>query len=82
MPEITIEVRGGAVPVARDQLRAEVERLERDGKRISGIRYPGWAANELGIVPDAGIGNAGRYGQHRAAQRTDMIDAVVIVFED
>lgn len=82
MPEITIQVIAGASTAARDQLREQVERLEAQHKRIRGIRYPGWAASDLGITPDPNIANAGTYRGHRAAQSTEPSNTVVIVVED
>jgi hypothetical protein len=63
MPEIEIELE----PIAEGQaeLAREIGQLEAEGKRILDIRYPGWAADDLGIVPDAQTGNAGTYGAHR-----------------
>jgi len=59
-----IEIALGALPVARQQLSREVERLEAEGKRIVEIRYPGHAAADLGI-------GAGEYRGHRATQYTE-----------
>ena len=64
MPEIEIELE----PIAEGQaeLAREIGQLEAEGKRILDIRYPGWAAEDLGIIPDAQTSNAGTYGAHRA----------------
>ena len=73
-------------PIAQGQaeLAREVARLEAEGKQIQEIHYPGWAANDLGIVPDPQIGNGGNYGLHRATQYTEWYPGTVavIVYED
>jgi hypothetical protein len=60
MPEIEIELE----PIAEGQaeLAREIGQLEAEGKRILDIRYPDWAADDLGIIPDAQTGNAGTVG--------------------
>jgi hypothetical protein len=82
MPEIQIELE----PIAEGQaeLAREIGQLEVDGKRILDIRYPGWAADDLGIVPDAQMGNGGTYGPHRATQYThpDPGRVAIIVYQD
>ena len=82
MPEIQIELE----PIAEGQaeLAREIGQLEVDGKRILDIRYPGWAAGDLGIVPDAQTGNGGTYGPHRATQYThpDPGRVAIIVYQD
>jgi hypothetical protein len=64
MREIEIELE----PISEGQaeLAREIGQLETEGKRILGIRYPGWAAEDLGIIPVAQTGNAGSFGDHRA----------------
>ena len=66
MHEIEIEVE----PIAEGQaeLAREIGQLEAEDKHILDIRYPVWAAGDLGIIPDAQTGNAGTYGAHRATQ--------------
>jgi hypothetical protein len=63
MPEIEIELE----PIAEGQaeLAREIGQLEAGGKRILDIRYPGWAADDLGIIPDAQTGNAGQFHQKK-----------------
>ena len=82
MPEIEIELE----PIAEGQaeLAREIGQLEAEGKRILDIRYPGWAADDLGIIPDAQTGNAGTYGAHRATQYTQPYPGrvAIIVFQD
>jgi hypothetical protein len=82
MPEIEIELE----PIAEGQaeLAREVGQLEFEGKRILDIRYPGWAADDLGIVPDARCGNAGTYGTYRATQYTQPSPGrvAIIVYQD
>jgi hypothetical protein len=82
MPEIEIELE----PIAEGQaeLAREIGQLEAEGKRILDIRYPGWAARDLGIIPDAQTGNAGTYGPHRATQYTqpDPGRVAIIVYQD
>lgn len=81
MPEIEIELE----PIAEGQaeLAREVGQLEATGKRILDIRYPGWAADDLGITP-AQTGNTGTYGTHRATQYTEPCPGrvAVIVYQD
>ena len=71
MPEIEIELE----PIAEGQaeLAREIGQLEAEGKRILDIRYPGWAAEDLGIIPDAQTGYAGTFGAHRATQCTHTL---------
>ena len=70
MPEIEIELE----PIAEGQaeLAREIGQLEAEGKRILDIRYPGWAAEDLGIIPDAQTGNAGAYGARRNREFRDL----------
>jgi hypothetical protein len=58
--------------------------LEAEGKRILDIQYPGWAAEDLGIIPDAQTGNAGTYGAHRPTQYTQPYPGrvAIIVYQD
>jgi hypothetical protein len=82
MPQIEIELE----PIAEGQaeLAREVGQLEAAGKRILDIRYPGWAADDLGIVPNGQTGNAGTYGVHRATQYTGPSPGriAIIVYQD
>ena len=81
-PEIEIELE----PIAEGQaeLAREIGQLEAEGKRILDIRYPGWATDDLGIIPDAQTGNAGTYGAHRATQYTQPYPGgvAIIVYQD
>jgi hypothetical protein len=82
VPEIEIDLE----PIAEGQaeLAREVGQLEAKGKRILDIRYPGWAADDLGITPDAQRGNAGTYGTHRATQYIEPYPGrvAIIVYQD
>jgi hypothetical protein len=82
MPQIEIPLE----PIAEGQaeLAREVGQLEADGKRILDIRYPGWAADDLGIILDRQRGNAGTYGTHRATQYPQPFPGGVatIVYQD
>jgi hypothetical protein len=82
MPEIEIELE----PIAEGQaeLAREIGQLEAEGKRILDIRYPDWAAGDLGVIPDAQTGNAGTYGAHRATQYTQPYPGrvAIIVYQD
>jgi hypothetical protein len=82
MPEIEIELE----PIAegQEELAREVGQLEAEGKRILDIRYPGWAADDLGITPDAHTGKCGTYGAHRATQYTEPYPGrvAIIVYQD
>ena len=82
MPEIEIELE----PIAEGQaeLAREVGQLEANGKRILDIRYPDWAADDLGITPDAQTGSAGTYGPHRATQYAESYPGrvAIIVYQD
>jgi hypothetical protein len=82
MPEIEIELE----PIAEGQaeLAREIGQLEAEGKRILDIRYPGWAADDLGIIPDPQTGNAGTYGVHRATRYTQPYPGrvAIIVYQD
>jgi hypothetical protein len=82
MPQIEIELE----PIAQGQaeLAREIGQLEAEGKRILDIRYPGWAATDLGIIPDVQTGNAGTYGSHRATQYTEPFPGrvAIIVYQD
>jgi hypothetical protein len=82
MPQIEIRLE----PIAEGQaeLAREVGQLEADGKHILDIRYPGWAADDLGIITDAQSGNAGTYGAHRATQYTQPFpgEVAIIIYND
>lgn len=82
MPQIEIELE----PIAEGQaeLAREIGELEAAGKRILDIRYPGWAAHDLGIVPDAKTAKAGTYGSYRATQYTQPYPGrvAIIVYQD
>ena len=82
MREIEIELE----PIAEGQaeLAREIGQLEAEGKCTLDIRYPGWAADDLGIIPDAQTGNAGTYGAHRATQYTQPYPGrvAIIVYQD
>jgi hypothetical protein len=62
----------------------EIGQLEAEGKRILDIRYPGWAAEDLGIIPDAQTGNTGTYGAHHVTQYTQPVRAqvAIVVYQD
>jgi hypothetical protein len=82
MPQIEIPLE----PIAEGQaeLAREIGQLEAEGKRILDIRYPDWAADDLGIIPDARTGNTGTYGIHRATQHTQPFSGrvAIIVYQD
>ena len=82
MPQIEIELE----PIAEGQaeLAREIGQLEAGGKRILDIRYPGWAADDLGIIPDPQTSNAGTYGTYRATEYTQTLprQVVIIVYQD
>lgn len=82
MPQIEIPLN----PIAEGQaeLAREVGQLEADGKLILDIRYPAWAADDLGITFDPKTGNTGTYGAHRATQYTqrDPGGVALIVYQD
>ncbi len=82
MPQIEIPLE----PIAEGQaeLAREVGQLEADGKCILDIRYPSWAAGDLGIVLDARTGNAGTYGSYCATQYTQPSPGrvAIIVYQD
>lgn len=82
MPQIEIPLE----PIAEGQaeLAREVGQLEAEGKRILDIRYPGWAADDLGIIRDAETGNTGTYGAHRATQYTQSFPGrvAIILYQD
>jgi hypothetical protein len=82
MPQIVIPLE----PIAEGQaeLAREVGQLEADGKHILDIQYPGWAADDLGIISDPQTGNAGTYGNHRATQYTQPHPGgvAIIVYQD
>jgi hypothetical protein len=82
MPEIEIELE----PIAEGQaeLAREIGQLEAERKCTLDIRYPGWAADDLGIIPDAQTGNAGTYCAHRATQYTQPYPGrvAIIVYQD
>jgi hypothetical protein len=82
MPQIEIPLE----PIAEGQaeLAREVGQLEADGKRILDIQYPGWAADDLGIILDPQAGNAGTYGTHRATRYTQPSPGgvAIIVYRD
>ncbi len=73
-------------PIAEGQaeLAREIGQLEADGKRILDIRYPGWAADDLGIISDPQTSNAGTYGTHRATQYIEPYPGkfAIIVYQD
>src|SRR5437763_15789338 len=56
MPEIEIELE----PIAEGQaeLAPELGQLAAEGKRILDIRYPGWATDHQGFIPDIPPDNA------------------------
>lgn len=82
MPQIEIPLE----PIAEGQaeLAREIGQLEADGKHILDIRYPGWAADDLGIVCDPQTCATGAYGIHRATQygQPDAGEIVIIVYQD
>jgi len=78
MPQIEIALEPNAVGQA--ELAREIGQLEADGKRILHIQYPGWAAEDLGIVIDEPTGNGGTYGTYRATRYAG--DVAIIVYQD
>jgi hypothetical protein len=82
MPQIEIPLE----PIAEGQaeLAREIGQLEADGKRILDIRYPCWAADDLGIIADPQAGNAGTYGTHRATRYAQAYPGgvAIIVYQD
>jgi hypothetical protein len=82
MPQIEIELE--PIAVGQAELAREIGQLEADGKRIVDILYPGWAADDLGIVPDPQTDCAGTYGAHRATQYTQPFpgQVAIIVYQD
>jgi hypothetical protein len=82
MPAIDIQLE--PVEVGKAEVAREVARLEAEGKQIQEIRFPGWAARDLGIVPETNMGNAGTYGRHRATQYAEPYpgQAVRIIYRD
>jgi hypothetical protein len=82
MPQIEIALE--PIAVGQAELAREIGQLEADGKRILDIRYPGWAAEDLGIVVNTPTGNAGTYGAHRATQHVQPSpeDVAIIVYQD
>jgi hypothetical protein len=82
MPQIVIELE--PIAVGQAELAREVGQLEAEGKRILDIRYPGWAADDLGIIRDAGASASGAYGSHRATQYTQPVPGrvAIILYQD
>jgi hypothetical protein len=82
MPQIVIQLE--PIAVGQAELAREVGQLEAEGKHILDIRYPGWAADDLGIIRDAGTGNTGTYGAHRATQYTQPFpgQVAIILYQD
>jgi hypothetical protein len=82
MPQIEIALE--PIAVGQAELAREIGQLEADGKRILDIRYPDWAADDLGIVVDMPAGNTGIYGTHRATRYTQPSPGTVaiIVYQD
>ena len=82
MPQIEIPLD----PIAEGQaeLAREIGQLEADGRRILDIRYPAWAADDLGIIPDPRACNAGTYGPHRATEHTQPSpdNTAIIVYQE
>jgi hypothetical protein len=82
MPQIEIALE--PIAVGQAELAREIGQLEADGKRVLEIRYPGWAADDLGIVVDTPTGTTGTYGTHRATRYTQASPGTVaiIVYQD
>jgi hypothetical protein len=82
MPQIEIALE--PIAVGQAELAREVGQLEAEGKHILDIQYPGWAAEDLGIIVDPPTGNTGTYGTHRATQHTPPSpgDIAIIVYQD
>jgi hypothetical protein len=82
MPQIEIALE--PIAVGQAELAREIGQLEADGKRILDIRYPGWAAQDLGIIVDTPTGNSGTYGTHRATRHPQPSagDIAIIVYQD
>jgi len=82
MPQIEVALE--PIAVGQAELAREVGQLEADGKRILDIRYPGWAAEDLGIIVDTPAGDTGTYGTHRATQQTQPSagNIAIIVYQD
>jgi hypothetical protein len=82
MPQIEIALE--PIAVGQAELAREIGQLEANGKRILDIRYPGWAAEDLGIIIDTPTGNTGTYGTYRATQHTRPFpgDVAIIVYQD
>jgi hypothetical protein len=82
MPQIEIRLE----PIAEGQaeLAREVGQLEADGKHIVDIRYPSWAAADLGIIAGTQSDSAGTYGVHRATQYTQPSpgEIAIIIYKD
>jgi hypothetical protein len=82
MPQIEIALE--PIAVGQAELAREIGQLEADGKRILDIRYPAWAADDLGIIIDTPTGNTGTYGAHRATEHTQSFpgNVAIIVYQD
>ncbi|HTW51545.1 MAG TPA: hypothetical protein VME45_06595 [Stellaceae bacterium] len=82
MPQIEIALE--PIAVGQAELAREVGQLEADGKRIVAIQYPGWAAEDLGIIADTPKGDTGTYGSHRATRHTQRStgNIAIIVYQD
>jgi hypothetical protein len=82
MPQIEITLE--PIAVGQAELAREIGQLEADGKRIVDIQYPGWAAEDLGIIVDTPKGNTGMYGTHRATQHIQPStgNIAIIVYQD
>jgi hypothetical protein len=82
MPQIEIALE--PIAVGQAELAREIGQLEADGKHIVDIRYPEWAADDLGIIVDTPTGNTGIYGTHRATRYTQPFPGTVaiIVYQD
>jgi hypothetical protein len=82
MPQIEIALE--PIAVGQAELAREIGQLEADGKRILDIRYPDWAAEDLGIIIDTSAGNNGTYGAHRATRHTSPSpeNVAIIVYQD
>jgi hypothetical protein len=82
MPQIEIALE--PIAVGQAELAREIGQLEADGKRILDIRYPDWAADDLGITLDTPAGNTGTYGTHRATRYAQPCPGMVaiIVYQD
>ena len=79
MPEIKFRVDLTDVPLPRDRLAHEVERLQVARKRITNIQYPKLYARELLIAEDD---NRAKYGKYDAIGTHGGPYEVVIEYED